>query len=377
MATRNLLFLRSLPTSNTELHAAITQAVLFSSSSITSIKHLDIAVTLPFTSSEATGSNGASSISRRRSFAQVSAIVNRIYSLTEGINEELDVNVILLHEDYNACGGVIRHWSDLRRASEVGQWGNILSTEDVDDLFGPNCKNAVVLQLEPDSVHERWWEASSDGSELPSREEHTISCVGGTFDYLHAGHKLLLTMTAYMIFSHASSPRLIVGLTGAELLKNKKHRQYVTSWETRCDATVDFLRMIVGDTTTTTASSSQPNDTEMDVDTSSDLPTSSRILRLQLTSPAGTPIALEVHEIQDVFGPTITMEDVTCLVVSEESKGGGQAVNDKRREKGWSELEVFTVGLVGGDGSVEGKLSSTEMRRRRAERGNILKGFVS
>ncbi|KAK6347290.1 hypothetical protein TWF696_007362 [Orbilia brochopaga] len=376
MATRNLLFLRSLPTSSNELQVAITQAILFSSSSITSIKHLDIAVTLPFASGESGSSNGTSAISRRRSFAQVSAIANRVYSLTEGINEEIDVNVIFLHEDYNACGGVIRHWSDLRRASEVGRWANILSIEDVDDLFGPNCKNAVVLQLEPDNVHERWWEASSNGGELPSREEHSISCVGGTFDYLHAGHKLLLTMTVYMIHSHATSPRLIVGLTGAELLKNKKHRQYVTSWETRRDATVAFLRTIVGDSTDT-ADSSKASDMEMDVDTSSDLPTSSRIDRLQLSSPVGRPIALEMHEIQDPFGPTITMEEVTCLVVSEESKGGGQAVNDKRREKGWPELEVFTVGLVGGDGSVEGKLSSTEMRRRRAERGNILKDFVA
>ncbi|KAF3918317.1 hypothetical protein ABW21_db0205717 [Orbilia brochopaga] len=373
MATnRNLLFLRSLPTSNTELQAAITQAILFSSSSVTSINHLDIAVTLPFSSSDANSSNGISGISRRRSFAQVSAIVNRVYSLTEGINEEIDVNVILLHENYNACGGVIRHWSDLRRASEVGRWAYILSTEDVDDLFGPNCKNAVVLQPEPDSMHERWWEASGNGTELPSREEHTISCVGGTFDYLHAGHKLLLTMTAYMINSHATSPRLICGLTGAELLKNKKHREYVTSWEARRDATVAFLRTIIGD-----SSSSDESSMEMDVDAASDLPTSSRVNRLQLSSPVGPPIALEMHEIQDPFGPTITMEEVTCLVVSEESRGGGQAVNDKRREKGWAELEVFTVGLVGGDGSVEGKLSSTELRRRRAERGNILKSFVS
>lgn len=169
MATRNLLFLRSIPTSPTELHAAITQAILFSSSSITSIKYLDVAVTLP-----GSFTNHSGIISRRQTFYQVSHIVNKLYSLTEGINDEIDVNVILLHEDYNACGGVIRHWTDLRRLSEVGRWGYILSVEDVDDLFGPNCKNAMVLQIEPDRVHGNWWEEG--GVEVQVGEEHNISC---------------------------------------------------------------------------------------------------------------------------------------------------------------------------------------------------------
>ncbi|KAK6538588.1 hypothetical protein TWF694_010166 [Orbilia ellipsospora] len=369
MATRNLLFLRTLPGSITELQAAITQAVLFSSSSITSIKHLDIAVTLPSSFSSPNGT-----ISRRRTFSQASAVVNKIYSLTEGINEEIDVTVILLHEDYNACGGVIRHWNDLRRSSEIGLWGYILSIEDVDDLFGPNCKNAMTLQLEPDSVHENWWDHNLASGNIPDREEHNISCVGGTFDYLHAGHKLLLTMTAYMIPSHATSPKIVVGLTGAELLKNKKHKEFVTSWETRCDATVGFLRGIIGDTSAQFRNADQ--DTPMEIE--SDLATSSRIRQFNISSPlSGAAIILEMHEIQDAFGPTITMEDISCLVVSEETKSGGQMINDKRKEKGWSDLEVFTVGLVGGDGSVNNKLSSTEMRRRKAERGDILKAFVS
>ncbi|KAK6527231.1 hypothetical protein TWF281_010420 [Arthrobotrys megalospora] len=369
MATRNLLFLRTLPTSLAELQAAITQGVLFSSSSITSIKYLDIAVTLP-----AALTTGAT-VSRRHSFYQVSNIVNRLYTLTEGINEEIDVNVILLHEDYNACGGVIRHWSDLRRLNEVGQWLNILWVEDADDLFGPNCKNAIPLQIEHESVDERWWENHTDAMEtLAEREEHYVSCVGGTFDYLHAGHKLLLTMTAYLIPSDATSPKLVIGITGAEHLKKKKHKEYVTSWETRCEATLSFLRGIVGDNRTASFHSNEGAELEVE----SELPTSTRIKRFELSSPVGKkPIVLELHEFQDIFGPTITVEEISCLIVSEETRSGGGLVNDKRRELGWSELEVFTVGLVGGDGSVATKLSSTEMRRRKAEKADVLKGFGS
>ena len=34
-----------------------------------------------------------------------------------------------------------------------------------------------------------------------------------------------------------------------------------------------------------------------------------------------------------MYGPTITVEDMDCLVVSDETKKGGGMVNDKRREK--------------------------------------------
>lgn len=42
-----------------------------------------------------------------------------------------------------------------------------------------------------------------------SRENHQISALGGTFDHLHGGHKILLTMAAWI-----TDKRLVVGLTG-------------------------------------------------------------------------------------------------------------------------------------------------------------------
>lgn len=68
-------------------------------------------------------------------------------------------------------------------------------------------------------------------------------------------------------------------------------------------------------------------------------------------------------------------------MVSAETRKGGAAVNEKRREKGWKELEVWEVGILDaepGDGEgqavrevtegFEGKVSSTDIRRRLAEK---------
>ena len=41
-------------------------------------------------------------------------------------------------------------------------------------------------------------------------------------------------------------------------------------------------------------------------------------------------ITVEPAQIFDIYGPTITDPDLQCLVVSQETSGGGQAVNKER-----------------------------------------------
>ncbi len=54
-----------------------------------------------------------------------------------------------------------------------------------------------------------------------------------------------------------------------------------------------------------------------------------------------------------------------ALVVSQETLPGGQAINDGRRSRGFAELALVVVELVGGHGAGE-KLSSTALRSRDA-----------
>ena len=158
-------------------------------------------------------------------------------------------------------------------------------------------------------------------------------------------------MTAYLLpftINAETKQTIIVGLTGSALLKNKTHGQLLMPWTNRCNSVVAFICAI--------ALLPIPPSTRAE---SSNLETTDRLQKYLLDSN----IVLEIHEIQDAYGPTITMEEVSCLTVSEETKDGGKAVNVKREEKNWRLLEVFTVGLVEGDG--EGKLSSTKIRARR------------
>jgi phosphopantetheine adenylyltransferase len=196
---------------------------------------------------------------------------------------------------------------------------------------------------------------------------HYVVAVGGTFDHVHAGHKLLLTATALLLQPSSKPRRLIVGITGDELLKNKKYAQYLGSWKQRQDEVVQFLLSILlfrypstkQDLEVSTPSEPVPNGTA----------THTRLVPYNLT--------IECVQIQDPFGPTITDESVTALVVSGETRSGGQAVNDERTKKGWAPLEVFEIDVLDSGESEDSsktenfasKISSTAIRKRIAESG--------
>ncbi len=96
-------------------------------------------------------------------------------------------------------------------------------------------------------------------------------------------------------------------------------------------------------------------------------------------------LTIRYTEIWDPFGPTITDSNVTALVLSEETRKGGQAVNEKRKEIGFQPLDIFEVDVLDAedeDDNIQGgkeqadnverqffnKLSSTQLRKARHER---------
>jgi phosphopantetheine adenylyltransferase len=207
----------------------------------------------------------------------------------------------------------------------------------------------------------------SDKESISSSDStHTSVAVGGTFDHLHIGHKLLLSATVFIPEPTAEKPRHItIGITGDDLLVNKKFASQVGSWEARQADTAAFVESILvfapdipGIKTTEVRNDDKPNGTAVVVH-------------------YGNHLSINYCLINDPFGPTITDESISALVISKETRAGGKAVNDKRSEKGWKELEVFEVDVLDASEkeeqatkteSFEGKISSTEIRRRLAER---------
>ena len=145
-----------------------------------------------------------------------------------------------------------------------------------------------------------------------------VVAVGGTFDHLHDGHKILLSISAFL-----TQETLIIGITGPELLKNKKYGHYMESFETRSNKVTEFVKTIRSN------------------------------------------LIPKIYEINDVCGPTAEVEDINALVVSMETMKGSEFINNVRKEKGWKPLDVYSIGVLGSADSetFKDKLSSTDYRR--------------
>ncbi|KAH3898995.1 putative pantetheine-phosphate adenylyltransferase SCDLUD_004416 [Saccharomycodes ludwigii] len=146
---------------------------------------------------------------------------------------------------------------------------------------------------------------------------YKVSALGGTFDHIHDGHKILLSVAAFL-----TSKKLIIGITHDKLLVNKKYKEFLQPIEVRESNVKNFLNLI------------KPG------------------------------LKIELVRIKDVCGPTGTAPDIEALVVSRETVKGGETVNNTRQAHGLCPLKIFVVNVLGGreeDGWKE-KVSSTHLR---------------
>ncbi|KAK2841568.1 hypothetical protein FQN49_006130 [Arthroderma sp. PD_2] len=260
-----------------------------------------------------------------------------------------------------------RSWDTVYVSSDGGA-GSLAATLSGGRLDG----SSTNIRKLPGSGVEEWTSLALDQDASQLAVPHYSVAVGGTFDHLHAGHKLLLTATVLALDTCSPQPTrgrrriLTVGITGDELLVNKKYADFLESWEERWKGVWVFLQSIMD------FSASREVDIRREFEPG---PNGRRVI-LSLAPD----LELRFVQIADPFGPTITDEDITALVVSKETRSGGKAVNDEREKKGWSTLEVFEVDVLdagddtsASDDSFESKISSTEIRRRRM---NLAKGSL-
>jgi len=161
---------------------------------------------------------------------------------------------------------------------------------------------------------------------------YQVVAVGGTFDRLHAGHRLLLSVAAWSCRGH-----LRIGVTGPKLLEHKQWKELIEPFEQRVANVVSFVKSI------------RPRD-----------------------------LVVTAVELHDVEGPSVENGDIEALVVSQETFGNAQYVNPKRKQRGLRPLDIVSVQVLSspscaflemgqGEGKRE-KLSSTKWREMEARK---------
>ncbi|KAI9509334.1 Nucleotidylyl transferase [Russula earlei] len=137
---------------------------------------------------------------------------------------------------------------------------------------------------------------NASGSDPPS---YPVVALGGTFDHLHAGHKILLSMAAWI-----ADEKVIVGVTDDALLTKKENKNVLESLPERMRGVRRFM---------------------------------------ELFKPS---LFYDIVPLNDIYGPTATDPNIQALVVSKETASGGSAVNKCREEKVFSPLKIFEIDVI-------------------------------
>ncbi|CBK23732.2 uncharacterized protein [Blastocystis hominis] len=122
-----------------------------------------------------------------------------------------------------------------------------------------------------------------------------MACMGGTFDCLHPGHRILLTLASLVC------DKLIIGLTTDSMLQSKEKHEFIQSYEERKALVLDFLHTI---------------------------------------SPH---LEVDISPLTDIYGPSVVKPDLEAIVVSLETLPGAKLINRVREEKGMRPLKILTV----------------------------------
>jgi pantetheine-phosphate adenylyltransferase len=139
----------------------------------------------------------------------------------------------------------------------------------------------------------------SNTSRQGASSRFPVIALGGTFDHLHAGHKILLSVAAWL-----ASRKLIAGVTDTSLLGSKTHPELLESLDVRISRTREFLTLF------------KPS------------------------------LEYDVVPIKDVYGPTGWDADIQALVVSRETLGGAKSIATHRAAHNLPPLQTFVIDVI-------------------------------
>ncbi|XP_076750174.1 bifunctional Phosphopantetheine adenylyltransferase - Dephospho-CoA kinase isoform X2 [Xylocopa sonorina] len=243
-------------------------------------------------------------------------IISNIYMDTSTISARLDVRVLLTTMK-NPNISII----NTKKPVEIVIFDQICSKKEADSFIQDYLANTSMgcnfITFNDDQKLEK-----ADEVTPCVNEEKTYKNVilGGTFDRIHNGHKIFLSEAILRC-----TEKLTVGVTDTNMLSGKLLWELIEPCPTRILNLRNFLE---------------------DVDTS---------------------LTYNVVPIEDMYGPTKFDPTFEMLVVSEETKRGGDKVNEMRKRMNLNRLDIHIVKLICDENHrehEESKISSSNQRMR-------------
>ena len=214
---------------------------------------------------------------------ELSQRISQLYLHVSKINPDLDLRVILPRPQNESPPTKLRN--------EVDALLSPLLQQDMENLPEYSCIKKRSNIIDVTSLFKSL--SLSDSLEVAKQpmspptnniQSYTAVALGGTFDCIHNGHRLLLAQAALI-----ATRRILVGVASGPLLTNKTLMELIAPIEVRINKVKSILQ-----------------DYRPDLD-------------------------IDVVPITDVFGPTAWDPDLTCLVASSETAIALDVINEERK----------------------------------------------
>ncbi|XP_068610683.1 bifunctional coenzyme A synthase [Brachionichthys hirsutus] len=267
--------------------------------------------------------------------ADLSSFIARLYSKASNVCGHLDVRVLLTNVCANpaACvpNGPFPTPQALSHPPEV-----LLTDFPLQDpgqshqvtrslqryagrcyVCGPSLPSVLLTGARQEEEEDA---PAGPGERTGPLEAYSDVVVGGTFDRLHGAHKVLLNVSCLL-----ASKRLLIGVCDQAMLHKKVLKELIEPYALRVQKLQEFLRDV------------RPS------------------------------LQVEVVPLDDPYGVSVVDPFLQCMVVSEETRRGGEAVNKKRLENGLRPLVLHVMQLLKDERRTlpeEEKISSSSLRSR-------------
>ncbi|XP_034187978.2 bifunctional Phosphopantetheine adenylyltransferase - Dephospho-CoA kinase [Osmia lignaria lignaria] len=245
--------------------------------------------------------------------------ISKIYTDTSTIFPPLDIRV-LLTSIKNPNLSII----NTKKPVEIVIFDQVYSTKEaytfIQDYLANTSMSCNFVTFNDDQEVEKISNTCINKDGVNEEKIYKNVVLGGTFDRIHNGHKIFLTEAVLRC-----SEKLTVGVTDTNMLSGKLLWELIEPCQTRILNLKDFLE---------------------DIDST---------------------LMYDVVPINDMYGPTKSDPSFEMIVVSEETKRGGDKVNEIRVKNNLNKLDIHIIKLISDENHrnhEESKVSSSNHRIR-------------
>ncbi|ORX84955.1 Nucleotidylyl transferase [Anaeromyces robustus] len=243
-----------------------------------------------------------------KKWKEVESLLSNFYVMTSQKTYQcgkilLDVNVIFdkwcdydifIEDSWDIL--VLTNKNDIEEIEDINEQRYNMELSKLKYIYNSFFDVKTETDIEIENTEEPTCFLENNGS---NKDCHPTVALGGTFDHLHNGHKILLSISAWI-----ASKKIICGVSDDELLKNKKGAELLEPIYQRCYNVQKFLY---------------------------------RIRR---------NLIYYIIPIHNGYGPTIVEKDIQAIVGSLETLNGCRAVNNKRELFDFPLLDIFSISLL-------------------------------